>query len=157
MEKISKLYYVILALAALFALWGFTRWLQAQVFTPPAPVTMALNHYSFQKAVAVFPLSRYARLQTGELFFGPVPETPQISVPEPVKPVFSSKLLLYGVSKAAQARIDRAVVGLSGDPAKQTWLVQVGSVVAGETVVKIEEKGIWVKNATGRERIALRK
>jgi hypothetical protein len=151
MGRINKVYFGILALASLFVFWGFYRWWQARSYTPSAPVAAAVNRYFFEKATAVFPTYRYAKLRTGELFFGPGPGQ------ESPKPVFSSKLLLYGVSKGANARINRAVVGLVADPNKQTWMVQVGSVVAGETVVKIEEKGIWVKNGTGKGKVELRR
>jgi hypothetical protein len=153
MGRLNKIYYCSLALAVLFALWGFSRWLQAQVYMPPAPVMVAANRYSFEKPVVTFPLSRYVRLQTGELFFGSKTVPQSLAAPQPV---FSSKLLLYGVIKGANAKHDRAIVGLIADPGKQTWVVQPGSVVNGETVVKIEKKGIWVKNETGMGRVGLR-
>jgi hypothetical protein len=138
MERLNKFYYYSLALAVLFALWGFTRWLQARVYTPPTPVKVAANRYSFEKPVVTFPLSRYAQLQTGEMFFGP-------QATAELQPVFSSKLLLYGVSKGAHPKLDRAIVGLIAESAKQTWVVQPGSVVNG------------VKNETGLGRVGLRR
>jgi hypothetical protein len=136
MGRLNKFYYGILTLAILFALWGFGRWLQAQIYMPPSPVMAAAKRYSFGKPASAFPLFRYAQLQTGELFFGPASKpTPVLQPttasgpPKPPKPVFNSKLLLYGVTKGVNAKLDRAIVGLIADPARQTWLVQPGSVM----------------------------
>jgi hypothetical protein len=154
LNRLDKFYYCLLVLSILFACWGFSRLMQAKAFSPQTPVPVAANHYSFPKPAAVFPLSRYTALQTGELFFGPDPEA--ASGADPARPVFSSHLLLYGLSKGAKASDNRALVGITDDPAKQTWLVKVGSVINAETVVKIEEHSIWVRNATGTGRVGLR-
>jgi hypothetical protein len=150
-----------------FTMWGLARWLQAQVFTVEAPVPTVSGKYSYQQTQPSFPLSRDARLQKGELFFDPdlmtviLPVRPikqtstAVESAVKVKKQFSSKLLLYGVTKGDTSYIDRAVVGLAGASSKQTWLAQPGSVINGETVVKIETQGIWVKNKTGAGKVGL--
>jgi hypothetical protein len=154
MDRLNKFYYCLLVLSVLFASLGFSRWLRAKAYTPPIPLQVVANRYSFEKPKPAFPLSRYTGLQTGELFFGPTPE-PE-SAAGPVRPVFSSQLLLYGVSQGAKAGDSRALVGMTGEPANQTFLVKIGSVVNAETVLKIEKQSIWVRNATGEGRVGLR-
>jgi hypothetical protein len=157
MERLNKFYFGILIISIMFAVWGLARWLQAQAFAPETPVPDAAGRYTFRHPQRQLPLSRYAPLQKGELFFGPQLELPSSGEPVKVKVEFSSKLLLYGVTKGITSDADRAIVGLTGDVDKQTWLVKVGSVVDGETVVKLEEKGIWVKNGSGKGKVELKK
>jgi hypothetical protein len=162
MGRLTKFYLGILLISIIFAAWGFGRWLQAQAFTLETPAPIAPPRYAYQQPQRLLPLARYAKLQKGELFFGPELKT---ATPPPEGPLkvevkreeFSSKLLLYGVTKGLSAVTDRAVVGLTADPNQQTWLVQPGSVVNGERVVKIEAQGIWVKNETGKGRVGLKR
>jgi hypothetical protein len=152
MERWSKFYAGILLMAIAFAAWGFSRWLQARAFRPETPVAAAVPRYVYQKPQPGPALSRYAKLQNGALFFGPEAGA---AVARP-KLEFHSQLLLYGVTKGETRRSDRAVVGIIGDPERRTWLASAGTVVEGETVVGIEAKGIWVRNATGRGRVGLK-
>ncbi|HYH04044.1 MAG TPA: hypothetical protein VEC37_13155 [Bacillota bacterium] len=154
MEQLNKLYWGILVIAVGFAGWGLNRWVQATAFMPSTPAQSIANRYSYQKPELTVPLSRYALLQKGEMFFGKAPE-PTPALPAP-KPEFRSKLLLYGVTKGSNPQSDRAIVGLATEPNGQTWLVKVGTVVAGEMVVKIETSGIWVKNETGKGKVGVR-
>jgi hypothetical protein len=152
-ERLTRIYVALLLSSILFAAWGWTRWLQAQalIVKAPVPVKVGCGELKPQKE-RFFPLARYAELQTGEMFFGKAPE------PSPsVKVEFSSELLLYGVTKGTVRGSDRAVVGLTGDPEQQTWLAQAGSVVNGETIVRIEAKRIWVKNQTGEGMVVLKR
>lgn len=163
MEQLNKFYWVMLVISLACAGWGLSRWTRANAFIPEEPVAIAANRYSYLKSDRIIPLSRYALLQKGEMFFGRAPEPSQsrsavaaLQPVQPPQPEFRSKLLLYGVTKGTHSKDDRAVVGLAAEPNGETWLAKVGSEVAGETVVRIEEKGIWVKNATGKGRLGLR-
>jgi hypothetical protein len=156
MERWQKFYVGLLLMAIAFAAWGFSRWLQARAFRPEIPVAAAAPRYVYQKPQPVPALSRYAKLQNGALFFGPeaVAAASGAAVAQP-KIEFHSQLLLYGVTKGETFRTDRAVVGIIGDPGRRTWLARAGTAIEGETVVGIEAKGIWVKNATGKGRVGL--
>jgi hypothetical protein len=84
------------------------------------------------------------------MFFGKVPE------PQPVKPEFHSKLILYGLTRGANPKENCAVVGLEGSGNKQTWLVKAGSKVEGEQVLRIADQYILVRNETGKGKVRLR-
>jgi hypothetical protein len=85
-------------------------------------------------------VERYSKLFQGELFFGKL---------EPARSVFSSELMVLGVTQGVTSKDGYAVVRMASGSEEETMIVKEGMVIAGETILKIVEKGITVKNLTG--------
>jgi hypothetical protein len=137
-------YHFILIFAMVFLGGSLIQWKRAQLPQTYIREKAAPNHYSFTGKEPVFPVERYSKLFQGELFFGKPPEGS-----EPAKPVFSSELMVLGITQGVTSRDGYAVIRMTSGSEEETLIVKEGMVIAGETILKITEKGITVKNPTG--------
>ncbi|MGD8399360.1 MAG: hypothetical protein PVH64_00260 [Bacillota bacterium] len=153
-ERIKQFFYLFLAIAIAFLAWGLLKLNQAALYRPQLPEQAALKQYSFDRKEQVFPLTRYENLLSGALFFGELPPPPP--PPPPPKVEFKSQLIVIGVTKGASTQDGYAVVGLQKTGEEETWIVNAGSVIAGERILSIHNGYILVRNQTGTGKVRLR-
>jgi hypothetical protein len=133
-------YHFILIFAMVFLGGSLIQWKRAQLPQTYIREKAAPNHYLFTGKEPIFPVERYSKLFQGELFFGKS---------EPARSVFSSELMVLGVTQGVTSKDGYAVVRMASGSEEETMIVKEGMVIAGETILKIVEKGITVKNLTG--------
>jgi hypothetical protein len=137
-------YHFILIFAMVFFGGSIIQWKRAQLPQTYIREKAVPNHYLFTGKEPVFPVERYIQLFQGELFFGKPPEGS-----EPEKPIFSSGLMVLGITQGITSKDGYAVVSMTSGSEEETLIVKEGMVIAGETILKITEKGIMIKNTTG--------
>jgi hypothetical protein len=153
-ERINQYFYIFLVVAFGFLVWGLLELNKAALYQPKYPERIPPNRYSLERKEAVFPLTRYQTLLSGELFFGKLPPPP----PPPAQPhvEFKTQLIVIGVTKGSNAQDGYAVVGLRSSGDRETWIVNAGSVIGGERVLSIGDGYLQVRNQTGTGKVRLR-
>jgi hypothetical protein len=150
-ERLKLIFYLFLTIAIAFLSWGLLELNKAALYQPQLPERAALKQYSFDRKELVFPLTRYENLLSGALFFGELP-----APPPPPEVEFKSQLIVIGVTKGANTQDGYAVVGLQKTGDRETWIVNAGSVLAGERILSIHDGYIQVRNQTGTGKVKLR-
>lgn len=150
-ERIERCFFPFLMVAIAVLGWGLLKLSQARLYQPAEPVKAARNSFNFSRKEPVFPLERYQALLSGDLFFGPVP--PEVTPPPPV---FTSELIVMGITKETNAKNGYAVIGLKSTGDSRTWIATTGMEIAGEKILQIKEDYLIVRNKTGTGKVLLR-
>ena len=123
--------------------WGLKNWMDARGTEPELPTPLPPSTIKPVVPAQGHPLSRYAKLMDGSLFWGIYP-----AVTPPV--VFHSSLTLWGTIKGVNA-----IVSLDPSSNAGTKVVMAGEEIAGEKILEIGKDYILVRNSSGEGKVKM--
>lgn len=143
MKNTRQYWFVGFVIVLMIFLWGLVTWMDAYNTPVDAPVKDPEVDKPVEVQTRSHPMSRYAKLMDGSLFWGIYPV-----VTPPV--VFHSTLTLWGTIKGSTA-----IVSLDPSSNEHTQLVGVGDEYGGEKILEIGNDYIKVRNSSGEGQVKM--